>query len=146
MLKGIFANLIGNAIVAAGRAIKVRNLDIYSKNNFRITPEQYVVLNMIKSGDYSQNQLCELLFKDKSNVARLISVLETKNLIRKTQITRNGKQINRISLTPDGEELHAEITPIMNLSREKYLEDITEDDMYICIKVLTNIQKNLEKE
>ena len=146
MLKGIFANLIGNAIVAAGRAIKVRNLDIYSKNNFRITPEQYVVLNMIKSGDYSQNQLCELLFKDKSNVARLISVLETKNLIRKTQIIRNGKQINRISLTPDGEELHAEITPIMNLSREKYLEDITEDDMYICIKVLTNIQKNLEKE
>lgn len=146
MLKGIFANLIGNAIVAAGRAIKVRNLDIYSKNNFRITPEQYVVLNMIKSGDYSQNQLCELLFKDKSNVARLISVLETKNLIRKTQITRNGKQINRISLTPDGEELHAEITPIMNLSREKYLEDISEDDMYICIKVLTNIQKNLEKE
>ena len=146
MLKGIFANLIGNAIVAAGRAIKVRNLDIYSKNNFRITPEQYVVLNMIKSGDYSQKQLCELLFKDKSNVARLISVLETKNLIRKTQITRNGKQINRISLTPDGEELHAEITPIMNLSREKYLEDITEDDMYICIKVLTNIQKNLEKE
>lgn len=146
MLKGIFANLIGNAIVAAGRAIKVRNLDIYSKNNFRITPEQYVVLNMLKSGDYSQNQLCELLFKDKSNVARLISVLETKNLIRKTQIIRNGKQINRISLTPDGEELHAEITPIMNLSREKYLEDITEDDMYICIKVLTNIQKNLEKE
>ena len=146
MLKGIFANLIGNAIVAAGRAIKVRNLDIYSKNNFRITPEQYVVLNMIKSGDYSQNQLCELLFKDKSNVARLISVLETKNLIRKTQIIRNGKQINKISLTLDGEELHAEITPIMNLSREKYLEDITEDDMYICIKVLTNIQKNLEKE
>ena len=146
MLKGIFANLIGNAIVAAGRAIKVRNLDIYSKNNFRITPEQYVVLNMIKSGDYSQKELCELLFKDKSNVARLISVLETKNLIRKTQITRNGKQINKISLTPDGEELHAEITPIMNLSREKYLEDITEDDMYICIKVLTNIQKNLEKE
>lgn len=146
MLKGIFANLIGNAIVAAGRAIKVRNLDIYSKNNFRITPEQYVVLNMIKSGDYSQKQLCELLFKDKSNVARLISVLETKNLIRKTQIIRNGKQINKISLTPDGEELHAEITPIMNLSREKYLEDITEDDMYICIKVLTNIQKNLEKE
>ena len=146
MLKGIFANLIGNAIVAAGRAIKVRNLDIYSKNNFRITPEQYVVLNMLKSGDYSQNQLCELLFKDKSNVARLISVLETKNLIRKTQITRNGKQINRISLTPDGEELHAEITAIMNLSREKYLESITEDDMYTCIKVLSKIRKNLEKE
>ena len=146
MLKGIFANLIGNAIVAAGRAIKVRNLEVYSKNKFKITPEQYLVLNILKSGNYSQNQLCELLLKDKSNIARLISVLKTKNLIKKTQLTENGKQINKISLTQSGEKLHEEITPIMNFTREKYLEGTTEDDMYICIKVLSKIRKNLEKE
>ena len=145
MLKRVFANLAGNAIVAAGRAIKVRNLEVYSKYNFEITPEQYAVLNMLKNGDYSQNRLCELLFKDKSNMTRLISILEGKNLIRKTQQTENGKQVNKISLTKAGEKIYSKITPVMDAERENYFRDITEDEMSACIKVLTKIQQNLEK-
>lgn len=146
MLKEVFSNIIGNAIVAAGRAIKVHNIEIYSDNNFEITPEQYVVLNMLKKESYSQAKLCELLMKDKSNMARIISVLESKNLIQKQQQTENGKQINKISLLEQGEKLCSKITPVVNESRKKYLQDITEDEMYTCIKVLSKIQKNLEKE
>lgn len=146
MLREAFSNILGNAIVAAGRAIKVHNIEMYSKNNFEITPEQYVVLNMLKKESYSQAKLCELLLKDKSNMNRLISVLETKNLVQKQQKTENGKLVNKISLSPNGEKLCSKITPFMNKSREKYLQDITEDEMYTCIKVLGKIQKNLEKE
>jgi len=146
MLKEIFTNLIGNAIVAAGRAIKVHNIDIYSKNDFEITPEQYVVLNMLKKESYSQARLCELLMKDKSNMTRIISVLESKQLVRKEQKTENGKVVNKISLLEHGESLCDRITPVMEESRKKYLKDITDDEMYTCIKVLSKIQKNLEKE
>jgi len=146
MLKEVFTNLIGNSIVAAGRAIKVHNIEIYTKNNFEITPEQYVVLNMLKKESFSQAKLCELLMKDKSNMARLISVLEAKKLIQKQQKTENGKLVNKISLLEEGDKLCSKITPVMDASREKYLQDITEDEMYACIKVLSKIQKNLEKE
>jgi len=146
MLKEIFINIIGNAIVAAGRAIKVYNIDMYSKNNFEITPEQYVVLNILRNESYSQARLCELLLKDKSNMARLISVLESKKLIQKQQQTENGKLVNKISLLEKGEALCEKITPYMKESRQKYLRDITEDEIYTCIKVLSKIQKNLEKE
>ena len=144
MLKKMFTEIIGSAIVAAGRAIKIRHLKIYSKNGFNITPEQYAVLDILKGGDYCQNKLCELVFKDKSNMTRLISVLESKNLVHRTKQTENGKQINKISLTEEGEALRAKISPVMKVSREHYLKNISEDDMYICIKVLTKIQKNLE--
>lgn len=146
MLKAVLSNLIGNAIVASGRAIKIHNIDIYSKNSFEITPEQYLVLNMLKKESYSQAKLCELLMKDKSNMARIISVLEAKNLIQKQQQIENGKQINKISLLKQGEILCSQITPVMEASRRKYLQDITEDEIYTCIKVLGKIQKNLEKE
>lgn len=143
MLKDIFTNIIGNAIVASGRAIKVHNLNLYSKHGFKITPEQYLVLNMIKDDEnLSQNKLCELLYKDKSNMTRLISVLEEKGLIIK-EPTENGKQANIIRITDKGRKLRAEITPVMIESRKQYLREISQDDMYTCIKVLSQIQKNL---
>ena len=143
MLKEIFTNLIGNAIVASGRAIKVHNLDLYSKNGFEITPEQYMVLNMIEDDNPpSQNKLCKLLCKDKSNMTRIISVLEEKGLITKEQTQKN----NVIKITDKGRILRAEITPIMTESRKNYLKDITQDEMYTCIKVLNKIQENLELE
>ena len=140
MLKEIFTNIIGNAIVASGRAIKVHNLDLYSKNGFEITPEQYMVLNMIEDDNPpSQNKLCKLLCKDKSNMARILSVLEGKGLIIKEQNSKN----NVIKITDEGRSLRAEITPVMLKSRKNYLKDITQDDMYTCIKVLNKIQENL---
>lgn len=140
MLKEIFTNIIGNAIVASGRAIKVHNLDLYSKNGFEITPEQYMVLNMIEDDNPpSQNKLCKLLCKDKSNMARILSILEGKGLIIKEQNSKN----NVIKITDEGRSLRAEITPVMLKSRKNYLKDITQDDMYTCIKVLNKIQENL---
>ena len=139
MLKEIFSNLIGNAIVSSGRAIKVHNLDLYAQNNFEITPEQYMVLNMIDDDNPpSQNKLCKLLCKDKSNMTRIISVLEEKNLITK----ESNERSNVIKITDKGRKLRAQITPIMQESRKNYLKDISQDDMYTCIKVLSKIQEN----
>lgn len=145
MLNDIFSNLIGNAIVASGRAIKICNLDLYAKHGFDITPEQFLILNILKDGEnLSQNKLCELLYKDKSNMARLISVLEEKGLVTKIPQIENRKMANIINITDKGRKLRAKIAPIMNECRKNYLKDISQDDMYICIKVLSQIQKNLE--
>jgi len=145
MLKIYLTNIIGQAIVAASRAIKVYNLKIYSKNHFEITPEQYVILNILKADSYSQARLCELLLKDKSNMTRLVSILEEKGLIQKKQDTENGKQINKISISEKGRDLCNKITPCMEISRNKYLKDVTQDEMYTCIKVLNKIKNNIDE-
>ncbi|MDD3237412.1 MAG: MarR family transcriptional regulator [Candidatus Gastranaerophilales bacterium] len=144
MLKEIFEKLIGNAIVQAGRAIKVHNLELFAKKNFDITPEQYVVLSMLNEDTlFYQNKLCEQLYKDKSNMTRILSVLGKNGYIEKICKTENKKQVNKIKITKKGKELRNKILPLMQNSREKYLEHISADDMYICIKVLSKIQENL---
>lgn len=146
MLKEIFVNLIGNAIVQAGRSIKMFNLEMFAKQKFEITPEQYVVLSMLsEETPLHQNKLCELLCKDKANMTRILSILEKKELIEKSHQVENKKQVNKINITEKGKLLRNKITPVIKDSREQYLKDITEDDMYVCIKVLTKIHENLTK-
>lgn len=146
MLKEIFTNLIGNAIVQAGRAIKLKNLEMFGKSKFGITPEQFVVLSMLNEDSLlHQNKLCELLYKDKANMARILSILEEKGLIEKIQKVENRKQVNKIQITESGKNLRDKIIPFMKTSREQYLQDISEDEMYTCIKVLNKIQENLAK-
>ena len=52
---------------------------------------------------------------------------------------------NVIKITDKGRILRAEITPIMTESRKNYLKDITQDEMYTCVKVLEQIRKNIEQ-
>ena len=76
-----------------------------------------------------------------------------KNKIRKfnysaLSLSQGGekKKNNVIKITDKGRILRAEITPIMTESRKNYLKDITQDEMYTCIKGLNKIQENLELE
>ena len=146
MLKEVFTKFIGDAIVQAGRAVKVYMLDVFAKQNYEITPEQYVVLSMLSEETLLyQNKLCEELHKDKSNMTRILSVLEEKGLIEKIQATENKKQVNQIKITSRGKDIRDKITPQIEASREKYLDGISQDEMYTCIKVLNKIQENLTK-
>lgn len=146
MLKEVFTKIIGDSIVQAGRAVKVYTLDIFAKQNYEITPEQYIVLSMLNEETLLyQNKLCEELHKDKSNMTRILSVLEEKGLIEKIQATENKKQVNQIKITTKGKTVRDKITPQIQTSREKYLDGISQDEMYACIKVLNKIQENLTK-
>ena len=60
------------------------NLEIFAKQKFEITPEQFIVLSMLSEDiPLHQNKLCELLCKNKANMASILSILEKKELIEK---------------------------------------------------------------
>lgn len=145
MLKEVFTKYLGDSLVQSGRAVKVYMLDVFAKENYEITPEQYVVLSMLNEETLLyQNKLCEELHKDKSNMTRILSVLEEKGLVEKIHATENKKQVNKIKITSKGKEIKDKITPIVQASREKYLDGISQDEMYNCIKVLNKICDNLK--
>ncbi len=146
MIKSMLTNLIGNAIVQAGRAIKVHNIKLFSDNNFNITPEQFMVLNALcEHENLCQRELCDILLKDKSNMARILFILDKKGLIRKIK-TKDKKLVNKIQITPNGRKIRDIISPVIYLSRKEYLKDINEDDLYVCLKVLSKIKSNLEEK
>lgn len=144
MFQNAIYDLIGHSIVLTGRAIKVNSLENFIQNNFEITPEQFLVLNLLNERECNQNKLCDELGKDKSNMARIISVLKDKDLITKTPSSQK-RQENTIKITKKGRDLRDKIAPVMQKIRQDYMNGIDEDEIYTCLKVLSRIRKNIDK-
>ncbi|MCD7780793.1 MAG: MarR family transcriptional regulator [Candidatus Gastranaerophilales bacterium] len=136
-------NLFGHTLVETGRQIKMYNLKMFADNNFEITPEQFLILSILDdNSNLHQMQLCELLFKDRSNMARLIGVLEKKGLVIKQQSV-DKRLVNKIQITEKGKKLKNLIVPLIKESRNKILNEITDDELTFCIEILKKIQNNL---
>jgi len=144
-MKNLDKNIISNEIVSTATLIKVLTLRNFAAYNFEITPEQFVMLDaVVKNEKMYQRQLGELLGKDRANIARLISILEKKELIKKS-IDSNGRQINRITKTKKGEDLRNKIYPKISKLRESYLNNIELDELIRCYKTLNKIKNNISK-
>ena len=78
-----------------------------------------------------------------SPVTKLLVVLCDKDLIQKIP-TKDKKIVNKIQITKKGREVRDLIAPFMQMSRKKYLDDINEDELYVCLRVLSKIKSNLE--
>lgn len=147
MLKEVLTRLVGITIVSTGRAIKTHNLKVFDDKGFEITPEQYVVLNTLnEDGPLYQKELGEKLYKDKANITRLVSILEEKGLVEKNSQVENEKQVNKVKITDTGVSVRDKIAPVIDSARRKYVQDISEDELYTCVKVLEKIRENLSRK
>ncbi len=134
-----------NEIVSTSKLVKVLTLRCFDEYNFEITPEQFVILDTVfKNNSIYQRQIGELIGKDRPNVARLINILEEKNLIIRTKDS-NGRQINRIKLTEKGLNTRNKIHPIINSVRNSYLKDIDEEELNLCFNILNKIKTNISQ-
>ncbi len=135
-------NIFGHTLVETGRMIKMYNLKIFALKKFDITPEQFVILSILDdNSNLHQMQLCKLLYKDRSNMARLIGVLEKKGLVKKVPGV-DKRLVNKIQITPEGKKLKDIIVPIIKKSRKKLLNNISDEELILCIKVFSKIQEN----
>jgi len=146
MLDKELNKLIGNALVQTGILVKIFTLRLFKKRGINITPEQFTLLNLLyESENLHQRQLGELLFKDKANIARLLSVLESDELIERIK-TSDKRLVNKVKITEKGKKLRDEVFPTLKCSRSKYLANINREELEICLKVLTQIQDNLRDD
>lgn len=97
----IFAILNGKVSAAINRKLS-RNFRL---NGIEITPEQWTVLLFLWEKDgVAQQELCNITFKDKPSITRLINNMEKQNLVvRKPNI--KDKRTNLIHLTETGKKL-----------------------------------------
>ncbi len=136
-------NIFGHTLVETGRQIKMFNLRLFAQKGLEITPEQFLILSILDDdSNLHQMQLCELLFKDRSNMARLIGILEKKGLIVKTPSV-DKRLVNKIQITDKGKELKNLVFPLIKNSRKKILNGISDEELKYCINIFHKIQKNL---
>ena len=131
--------------MVAGLLSKVATLRMFAREEFEITPEQYFILSiLVESGELYQRQICEMSYKDRPNMTRLINILEKDGMVKRVPDV-NGRKVFKIVVTEEGKALHARIKPFMLNLRDKATENIPVSDLETCLNVMDKMRDNLEK-
>ena len=116
----VFALMNGKLSAAINRKL----YRSFRKMSIDITPEQWTVLFYLWSRDgVTQQELCNVTFKDKPSMTRLIDNLEKQQLVVRSPGVRD-RRINLIHLTEKGRELEATTNPLVTSVMRMALEGV----------------------
>lgn len=133
---------IGTPIYYTGIVSRALSSQTFVEKGFEITPEQFLILDLIHdNGELYQRQICEITLKDRSNVARLIKILEEKGLVKK-ETSSNGRRIFKITATEKGQRVRDLIKPTALEVRKTLMNGITDEELKITLATLHKVYEN----
>ena len=126
--------------------IKKCFFDKLQENGINITPEQFLVLDILwKEQSLSQQNIADIIQKDKNSVTKIIDSLEKKNLVRRV-VDKNDRRINKIELTNDGSALEKVTTEVAINFMNDVIKDIDAQELDSFVNVMRKLKNNLEGE
>ncbi len=142
--KNLFNQKIGLLLSQIGMLSRVFAIQSFSRNGLEITPEQFTVLAaLVEHGGLYQRQVCAITLKDRANITRMVSILESQGLVIR-RIESQGRQIRKAEITDKGREVYEKALPAILEIWAKTVEDIDEDEMNACFLTLQKIKENLQ--
>jgi DNA-binding MarR family transcriptional regulator len=138
----IFAVLNGRVSAAINR----RLVTDFKEEGIDISPEQLTVLSLLwKKDRVTQQELCNVTFKDKPNMTRLIDSLEEKGLVKRT-VDENDKRSNLIVLTSEGKNIEEKAFLVANATMRKALVNVSSQELTIGQNLLKKIFNNMQEK
>lgn len=137
-----FGRRIGTTIYNTGVVSRALSSQTFAEKGFELTPEQFLILDLVlEYNELYQRQICEITLKDRGNVARLIKILEEKELIQKEEAS-NGRRIFKITATEKGRQVRdlMKITAIE--IRNELIKNISEEELEITLSTLKKVYEN----
>ena len=110
--------------------------------NLPISMDEFTMLNIIKehNGDIHQRDIAKMLFKDRANIGKMLSKLEEKGYIERTEEIRNKRQVNILTITKSGSEaveyMRSELEPVFNRIKRR----ISEEEEQVAKRHLQNVR------
>ena len=124
--------------------IKKCFIDKLQENGINITPEQYLVLDILwEKQSLSQQNIADIIQKDKNSVTKIIDSLEKKNLVRRV-MDKNDRRINKIELTDEALALEKITTEVAINFMNDVVKDIDTKDLDTFVNVMRQLKNNLE--
>ncbi len=116
---------------------------IFAKHGFDLTPEQFLVLDTLwDDGVLSQQELADILKKDKNSVTKLIDALERKRLVERIP-DKIDRRLNLIHITELAKSMKDNITDIALDCTNQIIKDIPEEDLNVFVSVLNKMAENM---
>ena len=126
--------------------IKKCFFDKLQENGINITPEQYLVMDILwEKSSISQQNIADIIQKDKNSVTKIIDSLDKKNLVIRV-VDKNDRRINKIELTEEGSALEKITTEVAINFMNDVVKNIDTKDLDTFVNVMRQIKNNLEGE
>lgn len=136
----VFALMSGKLSAAINRKL----YRSFRKLSIDITPEQWTVLYYLWSRDgVTQQELCNVTFKDKPSMTRLIDNLEKQQLVVRSPGVKD-RRINLIQLTDKGRELEVATKPLVTAIMRTALDGFSDREVEMAGRMLTKVFGNLK--
>lgn len=137
---------IGFHVGYVAASMKTHMTNEFKKRGYSISSAQWPIMVMLWQRDgRSQNELVNMIHKDKTSVARNITHLEKEDIIVRVQ-DRSDRRNNIIYLTNKGKQLENELVPLVKEFISKITRGVEKDDIEKVNFTLRQIYKNIQKE
>ena len=105
-----------------------------------LTIDQFIALDAIAlSSDICQRDLAKILLKDRSNVTRIVSILEKKSLIKRISTTKSKRPVKMIKITEKGQKVVDELSPVLKGDLKDFTSSFSANDLEQFVDTLNKI-------
>lgn len=103
------------------------------------------ILNICRNPGISQEDLAQLIYVNKSNVARQLSVLEKKGYLTRKQCSHDGRKL-LIHPTDKAQKVYPKVEEILKEWNDIIFKDVSESDRTVLEKQLKNMMEKARAE
>ncbi|WP_419869442.1 MarR family winged helix-turn-helix transcriptional regulator [Chryseobacterium sp. CT-SW4] len=125
-------------------AIRNKILAEFNRKGINITLEMYLVLRCLWEKDgRNQQEISDILYRDKASLTNLIDNLEKRNLVVRVQ-NQADKRNKNIFLTHEGKGIKDRVVPVILSLLSDIEEAVPEKDLQTTIRVLDSLFNQLK--
>ena len=108
-----------------------------------LTPEQFMLIDLLwNHGEMSQQQLADLMQKDKNSVTKLVDAIEKKGFVVRRQ-NRTDRRSNTLVLTENANQLKPGAKQKGISILDQMLDGISEDELRAFLTTLRKLNVNM---
>lgn len=126
------------------KAIDYFIIDRFAEHGIELTKVQWILLKKLKNmNGEAQHHLAFLTNRDKASLARLLTTMESKNLVARIP-SESDHRINHIYITATGEKIFKKSLPVVKKMINDIQKGLTNKERDITISVMKKIMNNIE--
>ncbi len=127
---------LGYAIGRTNWYLKTLLNKLLKEKGFNITNEQWIVLKVISTNPaVSQTEIAEKSQKDKTNITRILDLLEKSAFIERRRDDRD-RRMNRIYITGQGKKILKAVNPVTQRINDICTQSLNKEEVDKLIKSL----------
>ena len=136
-------NAIGYAVNRAALRLKGALHRAFRESGYDITPEHWAVLNCLWDDEgMSQTQIAERIVKDKTNLTRMLDVMERNGLVSRKP-HEGDRRAYRIFLTDRARAIKPDLIGVAEAVGARAVSGLSPEEQQTVLRLMNTIADNL---